>query len=122
MKPNSLLILTAGALALAGCSTPKQVGGGPMHARTFSFVKTAGRPVPGYADNREPVHRVIQESIAKNLAGRGVARVDRGRDITVGYLVIVRDDANTALITDYFDSAEQDAALLDNAHTEYTSS
>jgi Domain of unknown function (DUF4136) len=122
MKPNSLLILAAGALALVGCSTPKQVGGGPMHARTFSFVKTAGRPVPGYADNREPVHRMIQESIAKNLAARGVARVDMGGDITVGYLVIIGNNASTELISDYFGWPEQAAALHDKAQSAYTSS
>ena len=91
MKPNSLLILTAGALALAGCSTPKQVGGGPMHARTFSFVKTAGRPVPGYAQHRMPIPGLYQTGATTHpggsvtgAPGRNAAMVllkDLGRDL-----------------------------------------
>jgi hypothetical protein len=93
-----------------------------MRARTFSFVNTAGRPVPGYADNREAVHRMIHESITKSLAARGVARVDTGGDITVGYLVIIGNNASTELISDYFGWGEQAAALHDKAQSAYTSS
>jgi hypothetical protein len=39
MKPTFLLLLAAGLLTLAGCSsTPSKVDSGPIRARSFSFI------------------------------------------------------------------------------------
>ena len=123
MKLKSLLILAVGALALAGCSsTPAKVDAGSIQARTFRFVNRGGRPAPDYADKTEAVHKMIQDSITKNLAGRGVTKADAGGDITVGYLIIVGDNATTEGINDYFGYGEDAAALQEKAHKAYNAS
>jgi hypothetical protein len=121
MKLHSLLILAASALMLAGCSsTPSKVDSGNIRASTFSFVNRGARPNPGYADNRQHVHAMIQDSITKNLAARGVTKVAAGGDVTVGYLVIVGNNVSTELISDYFGYGEGASALHDKAHKAYT--
>ena len=122
MKPSSLLPLAAGALLLAGCSsTPTKVDSGPIHARTFNFV-VRSRPTPAYADPRQPIHTMIQDAITKELAVKGIAKVATGGDLTVGYLVIIGNNASTELINDYFGYGENAAALHDKAQDAYASS
>ena len=73
MRHVSWFLLAAGLLALAGCaSTPARVDHGPIRAATFSFVKRGPAPLPGYADDRQPIHSMIQAAISRNLAARGV--------------------------------------------------
>jgi hypothetical protein len=123
MRLTSLLILAAGILALAGCSsTPAKVDHGSIRARTFSFVDTGAKTPPTYADNRQIIHPMIQEAITRTLSGRGVTRVASGGDITVGYLVIVGDNAATTSINDYFGYGEDASALHEKAHEAYTKS
>ena len=123
MTTNALLLLTASALALAGCSsTPTTVDRGPIRAQTFSFVDPGAKPSPAYADNRQAVHTVIQEAITKNLAARGVTRTAKGGDVTVGYLVIVGNNASTKSISDYFGYGEDAADLHEKAQSAYTAS
>jgi hypothetical protein len=115
--------LAAGALALAGCSsTSTHVDHGPIQARTFSFVDPGAKPAPAYADNRQAVHTAIQEAVAKNLAARGVTQVAKGGDVTVGYLVIVGNNASTASISDYFGYGEDASKLQDKAQSAYAGS
>jgi len=123
MTLKNLLFLAAGALTLAGCSsTPSQVDHGSITAKTFSFVSRAARPAPTYSDNRQVAHTLIQEAITKNLAGRGVTKVDAGGDLTVGYLLIVGNNASTASINEHFGYGPDAAALQDKAQKAYTSS
>lgn len=123
MKINSLLLLAAGALALAGCSsTPTKVDTGVIRARTFSFVNRGTRPDPAFTDNRQPVHAMIQDSITKNLAARGLTKVAAGGDVTVGYLIIVGNGVATEAINDYFGYGQDAEALHNKAHQAYTSS
>ena len=121
MRLYTLLILAVGALA--GCSsTPSEVDRGPIHARTFSFVDPGPKRAPGYADNTQPVHAMVQQSITKTFGSRGVSRVASGGDVTVGYLLIVGNNASTASIDEYFGYAEDATGLEDKAHKAYTSS
>lgn len=123
MKLNLVPILAACAIALAGCSsTPTKVDAGPIRARTFSFVNTSPKASPGYADDRQAVHGVIQEVIARNLTAKGVTRTATGGDVTVGYLLIVGNNASTASINDYFGYGSDAAALHDKAQKAYTGS
>jgi len=123
MKPRSFLTLAAGILMLAGCSsTPAKVDSGPIRARTFSFMSRSGKPAPAYADKREAIHPMIQGAITKNLADRSVSQVPNGGDVTVAYLVIAGNNASVTSINDYFGYRDDGAALLDKAHTAYTSS
>jgi hypothetical protein len=122
MKFIPFLALSA-VLALTGCSsTPAKVDSGAIRARTFSFVNTGAKPAPAYADNRQVVHPLIQAAIAENLSRRGVTRMPAGGDITVGYLLIVGNNATTASISDYFGYGEDAAGLQDKAHKAYTGS
>jgi hypothetical protein len=122
MTYPSFLILAVGVLALAGCSsTPAKVDTGSIRARTFSYVNT-GAKAPGYAENRQAIHSMIQEAITKNLASRGVAKTDAGGDVTVGYLLIVGNNASTAAISEYFGYGQDADALHDKAQEAYTSS
>jgi hypothetical protein len=123
MKLIPILSLAACVLASAGCSsTPTKVDTGQIHARTFSFVNRGNRPSPANTDDRQPVHTMIQDAITKNLAARGVTKVDSGGDVTVGYLVITGNNVSTKRISDYFGYSEDVAALHDKAHEAYTSS
>jgi hypothetical protein len=123
VKLNPLLLLAAGALALAGCSsTPTKVDHGPISARTFSFVDTGTRPAPAFADNRQAVHAAIQDAITKHLATRGITKVAKGGDVTVAYLVIVGNNASTASISDYFGYDRDADGLQKKAQSAYTGS
>ena len=123
MKLNTLLILAACVLTLAGCSsTPAKVDTGRIQARTFNFVNRSNRQAPAYADNRKVVHTMIQDAITKNLATRGVTKATANGDVTVEYLVIVGNNATTTTINDYFGYGEDATALHDKAHTAYTES
>jgi hypothetical protein len=124
MKPNLLpLFLTAGLLALVGCSsTPTRVDTGPIRARTFSFVDPGPKASPGYADNRQPIHAAIKDVIARNLAAKGATRTPSGGDVTVGYLLIVGNNATTTSINDYFGYASDAAGLHEKAHQAHMAS
>ena len=121
MKLNSLYLLAAVGLMLAGCSsTPTRVDSGPIHARTFCFVNR-GQP-PDFADDRAAVHNMIQSAITKDLAAQGVTRVATGGDVTVGYLVIIGNNASTAAINTYFGYGMGAEELHEKAQEAYTSS
>ena len=123
MKRNTLLVLAVGALALAGCSsTPTTVDRGPISARTFSFVDPGAKPAPSYADNRQAAHTAIQEAITRNLAARQVANVTKGGEVTVGYLIIVGNNASTRSISDYFGYDSDAAGLHEKAQSAYAGS
>ena len=108
---------------LAGCSsTPTKVDTGAVHARTFNFVNRRSQPEPGFADERQVVHERIQAAIAKNLTAKGLVQVAAGGDVTVGYLVILGNNATTESIDTYFGYGEDVSALHHKAHEAYTSS
>jgi hypothetical protein len=69
-----------------------------------------------YADNRAEVHAMIQDAIEKNLASKGLTRVDADGDIAVLYLIIISDGTSTKTINDYFGYDESSNALQDKAH------
>ena len=102
MKNAILKILSLVALVAAGCSTPTRVDTGTIHARTFSFVVTGPRSAD-FVDKREAVHTMIKDAIARNLAAKGVKRVEANGDVTVAYLVVVGNPVSTTVINDYFE-------------------
>ena len=121
MKFALLSTLTAAALFLAGCSsTPTRVDEGPIKANSFSFVNTASRPLPAYADQRAEANQLIQEAITANLARFNVPRVASGGDITVAYLIIVGNNATTSSLNDYFGYGRDASAIAEIAHQKYT--
>lgn len=120
MKYASVIACTLTTLLCAGCSTPTKVDHGPIKAATFSFISTAGRPQPAYADQRAEAHKLIQQAITANLSAHGVAQVPTGGDVTVAYLIIVGNNATTSSINDYFGYGRDVGALDDIAHEKYT--
>ena len=109
----------AAALAAAGCSSVKtQVDTGPIPARTFSFINTGARELPASADKRTQVHTMIQEAITRNLAAKGVSRVQSGGDITVAYLVIAGNNVTTTSLNGYFGYRNDESELVDKVHKE----
>jgi hypothetical protein len=123
MKSKMILLLAAGALAFAGCSsTPSKVDTGPIRAGTFNYINTGAKPAPDYANNEQAVHAVIQEAITKALAQRGVSHVAAGGDVTVAYLIITGNNVSTTSINDYFGHSGDASALHEKAQSAYTSS
>jgi hypothetical protein len=123
MKFHALSAVAAVALMLTGCSsTPTKVDSGPIHARTFSFVNRGQQPSPDFSDERQAVHEMIQSAITKDMAAHNVTRVASGGDVTIGYLVIIGNNATTEAINTYFGYGEGAGELHEIAHDAYTSS
>jgi len=119
MKYTLLVTLGLAALLVPGCSTPTHVDKGSIHAATFSFVARKPGSEPTFADGREQVHAMIQASITRNLAAKGLSKVESGGDVTVAYLVIVGNTGNTESINAYFGYGRDTSGLEDKAHTAY---
>jgi hypothetical protein len=116
-------LITAGLFALAGCSsTPTKVDTGAISAQTFNFIGTMPKPTPGYADQRQVVHTLVQQAIKKNLANKGITQVTNNGDVTVAYLIIVGNNASTVSINDYFGYRDDAQALHEKAFDAYTGS
>ena len=123
MKYSFFLTLNLAVLLVAGCSsTPTKVDTGPIRAATYSFIGGGAPTAPAFADSREQVHALIQDSISRNLAGKGLNQVASGSDVVVAYLVIVGNNASTERIDTYFGYGRDASALHDKAQDAYTSS
>jgi hypothetical protein len=123
MKKRLFLPVALTGFLIAGCSsTPTHVDSGPLKARTFNFVNGGAAPTATFADKREEVHKMIQDAIAQNLAGKGVSRVAENSDLTVAYLVIIGNEVSTEAIDKYFGSGRDTSALHDKAQDAYTKS
>ena len=106
--------------ATATAAAPAKVDKGPIRARTFNFANPSSKPVRGFVENAEAIHAMIQKAITKNLAARGVTRVNAGGDVTVPYLVITGDNASTTTMRDYYGSGNDLGDLHDRAQKAYT--
>jgi hypothetical protein len=123
MKNSFFVTLNLAALLVAGCSsTPTKVDSGPIRAATYSFIAGGTRIAPAFADGREQIHAMIQDSISRNLAGKGLNKVASGGDVIVAYLVIVGNNTSTEAINTYFGYGRDFSALHDKAHEAYTDS
>jgi hypothetical protein len=120
MRTIVLAGLAVAAVVMAGCSTATHVGGGPIKATTFSYLKAGPLPEAAFTENRQHVHALIQEAITKDLAAKGVGLVAAGGDVTVAYLLVVGNNATTTSINDYFGYTADATALVDKAHKAYT--
>jgi hypothetical protein len=96
------------------------VSSGGVKASTFSFVSTAGKPTPLFAENRDDVHQLIQQSIEKNLSSKGLSKVPAGGDVTVAYLLVVGNNAATTEVNDYFGYGRDSTELVEKIHDEHT--
>jgi hypothetical protein len=113
------LLLIIAVLALSGCSSVKtKIDRGAIAARTFSFLNTGSKPLPAYAEARKEAHLAIQQALVNNLAAKGVALVPTGGDVTVAYLLIVGNNAETTSLNSYFGYSSDAEALVDKVHQE----
>ena len=123
MKYSLFVTLNLAALLAAGCSsTPTRVDTGPIRAATFSFIARSTQPAPGITESREQVHAMIQDSITRDLAAKGLSKLPSGGDVTVAYLVIVGNNASTESINTYFGYGRDASGLQEKAQAAYTSS
>lgn len=124
MKHSFIITLNLAALLVAGCSTtPIRVDHGPIRASSFSFIAPASTVTPNFAPDRwAPIHAMIQDSISRNLAQKGLNHVASGGDVIVAYLVIVGDNASTEAVSTYFGYSRNAGALHDKAHEAYNNS
>ena len=114
-------LLLAGSLA--ACSSVKtRVDKAPVRARSFSFLNTGSRPLPGYAENRQEAHVAVQQALIKNLAAKGVSYVASGGEVTVAYLIVVGNNAVTTSMNDYFGYTSDSAAIVEKVHAQDTGS
>lgn len=116
-------MVASGALALSlltGCTTPTHIDKGAIHASTFNFIRPTPRQAgASFSERDQQVHGFIQDAITGNLAGRNVNRVAQGGDVTVAYLIIVGNNANTTAINDYFSYTEDGIELAEEAQKAY---
>jgi len=123
MKYSLFVTLNLAALLVAGCSsTPTKVDTGPIHAATYNFIAKSPSMAPEYADRREQLHTLIQDSISRNLASKGMGKVASGGDVVVAYLIIIGNNASTEAISTYFGYDRDAAALHDKAQDAYAGS
>src|SRR5262252_4308386 len=122
MKNSKFIpLFAAGALALTGCSSVKtHVDTGPIKANTFSFINTGSKPAPTGADNTAALHAVVQDDIARTLAGKGLSKVPSGGEVTVGYLIIAGNNVSTTSLGEYFGYNSDADALAEKVHNTQT--
>lgn len=108
--------------AVAACSSVKtHVDEGKVNAHTFSFLNTAARQQPNYAESSQQAHAMIQQAIIHNLGARGITYLQSGGDVTVAYLVIVGNNTTTTSLNEYFGYTPDANALVNEAHSQQTS-
>jgi hypothetical protein len=122
MRSSLFVTLNLAALLVAGCRTPTHVDTGPIHAATFNFIAKTPSLAPEYADRREQVHALIQDSISRNLASKGLGKEAAGGDVIVAYLIIIGNNASTEAISTYFGYDRDTAALHNKAQDAYAGS
>ncbi len=109
------------AFLLPTCSAvDTRVDKGRITAHTFSFLNTGNQQTPSYLEARKEAHAMIQKAITDNLAARGISSVPSGGDITVAYLVVVGNNAQTTSLNRYFGYTADADALVEKVHKAQT--
>jgi len=116
-----LAVCAVVALTLTACSTvDTKIDKKAVKAQTFSFLDTGGKPAPGYAEDRQQAHQMLHQAIIKTLADKGVSNVPSGGDVTVAYLAIVGNNAETTSLNRYFGYTPDATALVERVHEQET--
>jgi hypothetical protein len=87
-----------------------------VEAKTFSFLPSSGNSVVRFNQERQATHARIQDAITRCLSAKGLTKVAQGGDVTVGYLVVVGNNASTASYDEYFGLSGDAMALSEKAH------
>jgi len=119
----SLLCVIILASIAGGCSSVKSnVDKGHISARSFSFLNTASRQTPSYAEDSKQAHAMVQQALISNLAAKGITNVPSGGDITVAYLIIIGNNISTTSLNEYFGYTDDAMALVEEVHKKQTAS
>jgi hypothetical protein len=117
MNLKLFVVVAACAVLFVGCSSvPTNVDKGPVRARTYSLMPSKAPVGVVVNEQRQAVHRQIQDAIASSLKPKGLSPVASGGDVQVGYMVIVADNASTTSYDEYFGYGRDAAALSEKAH------
>lgn len=115
MKIRPLPFLLAAIVALLpACQTveqPKSTAHGYKSARLVRPTTKAT-----FASRDDRANHAIQSALASTFRANGIAVDPNNADLTVGYLVVVQDNATTQLIDDYFGFGRSSMQIAEIAH------
>ncbi len=111
----------AAILALTGCaSAPTRVDTGAIRAHTYNFCDARPADAPPFTEKEAAVHEVIQDTIRKNLAAKGLTEVPKNGDVTVAYLIIISDGGKTVTYNDFYGYGGPADVFQTKAHKAFT--
>ena len=117
-KTPSRILIAIAALGLACCSTsvemPKGTSKGYTSARLIQRDPN-GPAVTGATEKQ--VHGMIQNSISKKFASKGMAYGNANADLVVAYMVIYQEPGMTSSYETYFGYGRDAGRISDLAHT-----
>jgi hypothetical protein len=99
-------------VGLSACRTiPVDVNEGRIQAETFSWMLGSAA-----ATTPQGIDVNVQSAIEAFMAENGVRKVDKGGDITIGYMIILRTPVTTSTSSGYFGLGTEKEELLNLAH------
>jgi hypothetical protein len=69
-----------------------------------------------FIENSLDINDAIRAAIQAELEGGGLAVVEDGADLIVGFLFMVKDEASTTVVDDYFGYNRESDKMADIAH------
>ena len=116
MFKTSFLIAIA-ALGLVSCSTSVDMPKGTSKGYTSARLVQRNPNSPAAGATEQQVHGMIQKSIARQFASKGMAYGKGDADLAVGYMVIYQEPGMTASYDQYFGYGRDSGQISDVAHT-----
>ncbi|MBK1792104.1 DUF4136 domain-containing protein [Persicirhabdus sediminis] len=115
-KSLSLLLV---AILFSSCANKVDMPKGNSKGySSMRFVKQKPGSKPSYADQSEKVNQMIQSSIKEQFASHGLATDSPNADLTVGYMLVLQDNASTTSEDDHFGYGRDAEEIVDAAHME----
>ena len=105
------------AVCLVSCSTSVEMPKGTSKGYTSARLIKRDPSAAAITDPTEKqVHRLIQNSLARQFSSKGLAYGGGGADLAVAYLVLYQEPGMTAEYGDYFGYGRDAATITDQAH------
>jgi len=113
-----LALLLAAAGLFASCANHVDMPKGSYKSYHSARLVQRDPGSPAITDATEKqVHGMIQTSIARQFAAKGMAYGKSGADLSVGYMVIYQEPGMTASYDQYFGYGRDSGQIADIAHT-----
>jgi hypothetical protein len=117
MKFVTLSALALLSLALAACGPSVEMPKGTSKGYTSARLTQRDSEAPPITDAKEQLaHRLIQQSLAKQFAAKGLAYGKRDADLVVAYLVLYQEPGVTSSYPAYFGYGRNAYDITDLAH------